>query len=289
MNYTQAIRFLYNRLPMYQRIGQAAFKKGLDNIRALCKHLGSPQFSFDSIHIAGTNGKGSSAHMLASILQSAGYKTGLYTSPHLKSFTERIKINGHQIGGDDVASFVNDNETIIGQIEPSFFEITVAMAFDHFAKYAVDIAVVEVGLGGRLDSTNVIKPLVSLITNIGLDHTQYLGETVQEIAVEKAGIIKQEVPVVVGERKSSVESIFQDVANRNRAPISFATDEWNIEVTKNGQEILATNSNHTFRIQVGQQFPNYMLKNLPGVLASAKVLSQNFKLPGSAIPLPAMS
>src|SRR5690606_29579570 len=188
MNYTDTVEYLYACLPIYQKIGSAALKKDLTNTRILLQVLGNPQDSFKTIHIAGTNGKGSTAHTLAAILQSAGYKTGLYTSPHLKNFTERIKINGVEIGEEDVVRFVDKIIPVIEEIHTSFFEVTVAMAFDMFAKEKIDIAIIETGLGGRLDSTNVILPEISLITNIGLDHQAILGETLEEIAFEKAGI-----------------------------------------------------------------------------------------------------
>jgi len=207
---------------MYQRMGKAAFKKDLSNTIALCEHLGNPQDRFKSIHIAGTNGKGSSSHMLAAILQQSGYKVGLYTSPHLKSFTERIRINGEEISEMSVVDFVEKNMVAITSIKPSFFEMTVAMAFDHFAQQEVDIAVIEVGLGGRLDSTNVITPELSLITNIGYDHMEMLGNTLSEIAREKAGIIKAKVPVVISESNSEVNPVFEAIAKEKEAMLYYA-------------------------------------------------------------------
>ena len=226
MNYREVVEFLFNFLPMYQREGNKAFKKTLANTEALCEKLGNPQHRFKSLHVAGTNGKGSCSHMLAAILQSAGYKTGLYTSPHLKQFTERIKVNGIEIGRQEVVDFVTENKAIIERISPSFFEMTVAMAFDHFAKEAVEIAVIEVGLGGRLDSTNVINPEVCLITNIGLDHVDMLGETLPEIALEKAGIIKRHTPVVISEKQADVVPVFQQVAAQKNAPLYFASEKY---------------------------------------------------------------
>ena len=208
-SYEETVNFLYHHLPMFQRIGAPALKPDLDNTLALCKVLENPQHKFRSIHVAGTNGKGSTSHMLASILQSAGYKTGLYTSPHLKSFTERIRIDGIEIGEEAVVNFVNRIFPQIDLLHPSFFEITVAMAFDYFANQQVDIAVIEVGLGGRLDSTNVITPEVSVITNIGWDHMDLLGNTLQAIAAEKAGIIKAGVPLVVSEHQEAVAQVFR--------------------------------------------------------------------------------
>ena len=192
---------MFDQLPMYQRQGAIAFKKDLTNIQALSNHLNSPEKKFPSIHVAGTNGKGSTSHMMASILQEAGLKVGLYTSPHLKDFRERVRINGSPITEREVIRFIDDNKLFLEEQELSFFEMTVGMAFSHFSDHKVDIAIIEVGLGGRLDSTNIINPLVSVITNIGLDHTQFLGEKRTEIAFEKAGIIKNNVPVVIGEKQ----------------------------------------------------------------------------------------
>ncbi|MGZ5135352.1 MAG: bifunctional folylpolyglutamate synthase/dihydrofolate synthase, partial [Flavitalea sp.] len=199
MDYHQTIEYLFTRLPMFSRIGANAIKKDITNTVLLCESLNNPQEKFKSVHIAGTNGKGSVSHMLAAILQTAGYKTGLYTSPHLKDFHERIKINGEMIEKDFVVEFVKTMQSDIEEMNPSFFEISVAMAFDYFAKGKVDIAVVEVGLGGRLDSTNIITPEVSVITNISWDHMNILGDTIEKIAFEKAGIIKENIPVVIGE------------------------------------------------------------------------------------------
>lgn len=215
---------MFSKLPMYQRQGKTAFKKDLTNILALTEKLNFPEKKFKSIHVAGTNGKGSVSHMIASILQEAGYKVGLYTSPHLKDFRERIKINGNPIRKNCVINFIKRNKDFLEAQQVSFFEMTVGIAFEHFAKQQVDIAIVEVGLGGRLDSTNIITPEVSVITNIGLDHTQMLGETLPEIAFEKAGIIKQEVPVVIGERQDEVVEIFTKNANKKGADIFFAED-----------------------------------------------------------------
>ncbi len=224
MNYQQTIEYLYEHLPMFSRIGAAAYKKDLHNTIALCSALGDPQTKFKTIHIAGTNGKGSTSHMLAAMLQEAGYKTGLYTSPHLKDFGERIKVNGKMINEDFVIGFVERTKNLSQTIEPSFFELTVAMAFDYFSQQEVDIAVIETGLGGRLDSTNIITPLLSIITNIGYDHMNILGNTLEAIAMEKAGIIKPNVPVVVGEWLPETKSIFNDKAAACNSPIHFAQD-----------------------------------------------------------------
>ena len=223
MDYQQTIDYLFSRLPMFSRIGAAAYKADLSNTVRLLDHLGNPQHKFKSIHIAGTNGKGSTSHMLAATFQTAGLKTGLYTSPHLKDFRERIKINGEMVEQDFVIDFTQRIQPLIEEIEPSFFEITVAMAFEYFARQKVDIAVIEVGLGGRLDSTNVITPALSIITNIGRDHMNILGETVEKIAFEKAGIIKDGVPVIIGESLPETKSVFEKIAAERKAPIVFAS------------------------------------------------------------------
>lgn len=222
MNYPQTLNYLYSKLPMFTRVGASAFKKDLTNTLIFCEALDNPQYKFKSIHVAGTNGKGSTSHMLAAILQEQGYKTGLYTSPHLKDFRERIRINGKMISKAEVVSFVKNQQKLINEVEPSFFEVTVALAFDHFAKHQVDIAIIEVGLGGRLDSTNVIQPEISVITNISMDHTNMLGNTLAEIAGEKAGVIKKNTPVIIGETQEKSAPVFIEVAKNMDAPIQFA-------------------------------------------------------------------
>jgi dihydrofolate synthase/folylpolyglutamate synthase len=236
MNYREAIDFLYSRLPMFHRIGAAAYKADLNNTIQLCALLGNPEaaLSHRSIHIAGTNGKGSVSHMLAAILQTAGYKTGLYTSPHLLDFRERIRINGKMIPEQEVISFIETYQKDFERINPSFFEWTVALAFNFFAKEKVDVAVIETGLGGRLDSTNVITPLLSIITNIGLDHTNLLGNSFELIAAEKAGIIKHGIPVIIGETQSETKNIFLEKAKQETAEIIFA-DEIFSAVEKDSQ------------------------------------------------------
>ena len=231
MTYKEILDWMFVQLPMYQNDGSTAFKKDLTNILALSKELGFPEQKFKSIHVAGTNGKGSTSHMLASILQEAGYKVGLYTSPHLKNFTERIRINGVEISEEKVTEFINGNKDFLEQQKMSFFEMTVGLAFDYFASEKVDIAIIEVGLGGRLDSTNSITPEVAVITNIGLDHTQFLGETLPEIAFEKAGIIKKNIPVVIGEEQAAVKSVFIAKAAKEGAPIYFASDASEIYIS----------------------------------------------------------
>jgi len=225
VNYKETLDWMFSKLPMYQRQGNTAFKKDLTNTLALAKHLDNPHQQFKSIHVAGTNGKGSTSHMLAAILQEAGYKVGLYTSPHLKDFRERIKVNGKLIRKNCVINFVKRNQSFLETQKLSFFEMTVGLAFEHFAKQQIDIAVIEVGLGGRLDSTNIITPEVSVITNIGYDHTQMLGETLLEIAFEKAGIIKEHIPVVIGEKQREVLDVFIAQANKKKASLTIAEDE----------------------------------------------------------------
>ena len=225
MTYQETLDWMFAQLPMYQNQGKTAFKKDLTNSIALSNELGNPDKKFKTIHVGGTNGKGSTSHMLASVLQEAGCKVGLYTSPHLKNFTERIRINGEEIDKESVVTFISENKLFLEAQRLSFFEMTVGMAFDYFAKQEVDIAIIEVGLGGRLDSTNIIAPEVSVITNIGLDHTQFLGETLPEIAFEKAGIIKNGVPVIIGERQKEVERVFITKADACNAEILFASDE----------------------------------------------------------------
>ncbi len=222
MNYQQTTDYLFSRLPMFSRMGAAAYKGDLTNTIKLCESLGIPQKTFKTVHIAGTNGKGSTSHMLAAILQTAGYKTGLYTSPHLKDFRERIKVNGEMISEEFVISFTENITPLIEEIEPSFFEITVAMAFDYFKQQQVDIAIIETGLGGRLDSTNIITPEISVITNIGWDHMNLLGNSLEEIAFEKAGIIKENIPVVIGETLPETWPVFEKKAKEENAPVFIA-------------------------------------------------------------------
>ncbi|WP_338408202.1 folylpolyglutamate synthase/dihydrofolate synthase family protein [uncultured Flavobacterium sp.] len=224
MNYQETTSWMFNQLPMYQLQGASAYKKDLTNAYLLVKHLENPQQKFKSIHVAGTNGKGSTSHMLASILQEAGYKVGLYTSPHLRDFRERIKINGIEISEEFVCNFINTNKLFFEANDMSFFEMTVGLAFDYFYKEKVDIAIIEVGMGGRLDATNVITPLISVITNIALDHTQFLGNTLESIAFEKAGIIKPGIPVVIGEYTNETKPIFLAKAKENHSEIYFASD-----------------------------------------------------------------
>lgn len=225
MTYNDTLNWLFSQLPMYQKQGKSAYKEDLSNTIVLANHLGNPEHKFKSIHVAGTNGKGSTSHMLASVLQEAGYTVGLYTSPHLKDFRERIKINGKDISKSAVMDFVTRNKSFLEANSLSFFEMTVGMAFEYFANEKVDIAIIEVGLGGRLDSTNIITPEVSVITNIGIDHTKFLGTTLQAIAKEKAGIIKQDIPVVIGETQEETQHVFKAIAKACNANIVFADKE----------------------------------------------------------------
>ena len=279
MNYQQTIDYLYQHLPMFSRIGAAAYKKDLHNTIALCEALNNPQNKFKSIHIAGTNGKGSTSHMLAAMLQQAGYKTGLYTSPHLKDFRERIKINGEMISEDFVITFVESTKALSDKVEPSFFELTVAMAFDYFAQQKVDIAVIETGLGGRLDSTNIITPVLSIITNIGYDHMNILGNTLEEIAMEKAGIIKPNVPVVIGEYLATTKNIFSNKATECNAPVYFAQDEYkasSITSTTHALHCEVTNAYHdsteNFTLDLNGL---YQTKNLCTVLCAEGIIMQH--------------
>ena len=221
--YQETLDWMFSRLPMYQRQGKTAFKKDLTNILSFSKHLDYPENKFKTIHIGGTNGKGSTSHIIASILQESGLKVGLYTSPHLKDFTERIRINGKSIRKNCVINFIKHNKCFLEKQGLSFFEMTVGLAFDYFSRKKVDIAIIEVGLGGRLDSTNIIKPLASVITNIGLDHTQFLGNTLEKIAFEKAGIIKQNTPIIIGEKQKGLDLLFNKIAENKNSPIYYAS------------------------------------------------------------------
>jgi dihydrofolate synthase/folylpolyglutamate synthase len=263
---------------MFHRVGPAALKPGLDNTIQLLARLGNPEQHFRSIHIAGTNGKGSSSHMLAAILQVAGYKTGLYTSPHLKSFTERIKVNGMDIDKDFVVAFVNRNKQHMEEIRPSFFEVTVGMAFEYFATHQVDIAIIETGLGGRLDSTNVVLPLVSLITNISYDHQSILGNSLEQIAGEKAGIIKPHIPVVISEtQEAQVRTVFLEKAKAAGSDIFFADQEFIVEAVASHDEMLHVDVFRKNKMVLSDLrlslTGDYQVKNAAGVLAVLDLLS----------------
>ena len=277
MTYQQTLDYLYAQLPMYSRIGAAAYKADLINTQKLCAHLNNPENKFKSIHVAGTNGKGSTSHGLAAIFQSAGYKTGLYTSPHLKSFTERIRINGKEISQQNVVDFIGLNKDFIGELQPSFFELTVGMAFDFFAKEKVDIAIIETGLGGRLDSTNVIIPEISVITNISFDHVNLLGNTLKEIAKEKAGIIKNKIPVVINERQEEVKQVFNEKAQETNSTIFFASDKISIEHVSflNGKRNIEVREDGIKKYNLTTDLiGNYQFKNIAGIIETINIANQ---------------
>ena len=291
MSYAETLAYLYNQLPMYQRVGAAGFKKGLDNAWALSAAMGRPEQRFRSVHVAGTNGKGSSSHMLAAVLQAAGYKVGLYTSPHLREFTERIRLNGQELTPDYLVAWVARWRGLFEEMQPSFFEMCVALAYDYFAAENVDIAVVEVGLGGRLDSTNIITPLVSLITNISYDHQALLGNTLPEIAGEKAGIIKPGVPVVISQTQSEVAEVFELVALKQAAPLCFADTRYVVspaEVADPASVSQLVNvqwegQSYLENLELGL-VGDYQRLNLPGVLATLeKLRRRGFLLPEDAV------
>jgi dihydrofolate synthase/folylpolyglutamate synthase len=292
MKYQETLDYMFSQLPMFQRIGGAAYKANLDNTIAILNLLDNPQNNFKSIHIAGTNGKGSVSHYLAAIFQSAGYKCGLYTSPHLKDFRERIKINGEMISKTNVIKFIETYGNDFQRIEPSFFEMTVGLAFKYFSDEKVDIAIVETGMGGRLDSTNLITPELSIITNIGFDHTQFLGDTLGKIAFEKAGIIKSETPVVIGESHFETKSIFIDKTKEMNSQIYFADDEYQVNnysyFILNNQQFLEIMLNKTVKSKpiklCSELLGLYQLKNIKTVLKAVDILKMNgFKLNQSNI------
>lgn len=273
MNYQQTLDYLFEKLPMYQRIGGAAYKADLKSTIELCRLLGNPENKFPSVHVAGTNGKGSTSHIIASALQEAGLKTGLYTSPHYRDFRERIKINGEMISKKQVISFVEKWKRQFQEIGLSFFEMTVGMAFDHFARKKVDIAVIEVGMGGRLDSTNVITPLVSVITNIGMDHMRFLGNTLPEIAAEKAGIIKSNIPLVVGETQDEIRNLFIQKAEALNSPISFADKNWQVFAAENSEFDIRLNGKSYLNKASFPLQGTFQHRNLISALETLRVLT----------------
>ena len=287
MTYEETIDYLFKALPMFSRMGSAALKKDLVNIRLLCALLDHPEKTFPSIHIAGTNGKGSVSHMLASILQASGYKTGLYTSPHLYDFRERIRLDGGLIDKEFITLFVKKIKPTIDRIQPSFFEITVAMAFHYFSVQKADVAVIEVGLGGKLDSTNIIVPLLSVITNIGWDHMNILGNSLEEIAAEKAGIIKEYVPVVIGEKSGNLHPLFQKVALEHHAEIFYADDEYEAKGFEWNDEhftIHVSNKNGPVKNYALDLHGIYQKKNICTVLKAVDVLrSQGLVIPEDSV------
>jgi dihydrofolate synthase / folylpolyglutamate synthase len=278
MTYEESIHYLYSRLPVFQNQGARAYKPGLSTTREFCQRLGNPQTHYKTIHIGGTNGKGSTSHMLASVLQHSGYRVGLYTSPHLKSFTERIKINGKAVDENFVADFVSSQKDYIETIDPSFFEVTVAMAFAYFSVKQVDVAIIEVGMGGRLDSTNIITPMLALITNISYDHTQYLGDTLPKIAREKAGIIKPKVPIVISEQMApEVMNVFIETATGMEADLTVADELWTLEshCVQNESLHIRLRPREAATVQTYDLdlLGNYQLSNLKGVLTAIEILN----------------
>ena len=283
MNYNETLNWMFNKLPMYQRIGAAAYKADLNTTIEILDYLDNPQNNFKSVHVAGTNGKGSTSHSLASVFQEAGYKTGLYTSPHLRDFRERIRINGEMIPENEVIDFIENHKQKLEQLELSFFEMTVAMAFDYFRKEKVDIAIIEVGMGGRLDSTNVINPELCVITNISLDHIKFLGDCEEKIAAEKAGIIKTQIPVVIGETQSGSENVFINTAKEKNSPIYFADQIF--ECKKNNSYSLEYNDFDIYKTTdiyiKNLEFPllgNYQKKNLATIICALDILKEKFKI-----------
>ena len=283
MNYNETLNWMFNKLPMYQRIGAAAYKADLNTTIEILNYLDNPQNNFKSVHVAGTNGKGSTSHSLASVFQEAGYKTGLYTSPHLRDFRERIRINGDMISEENVVTFIENHKQKLEELELSFFEMTVAMAFDYFSKEKVDIAIIEVGMGGRLDSTNVINPELSIITNISLDHVKFLGDCEEKIAAEKAGIIKPSIPVVIGESQEGSKDVFIKTARCLNSPIFFADKIFECKINNN--DFIEYNDIDIYKTTdiylKNLKFPllgNYQKKNLATIICALDILREKFKI-----------
>ncbi|MEJ7611307.1 MAG: folylpolyglutamate synthase/dihydrofolate synthase family protein [Ferruginibacter sp.] len=278
MTYKETVDYLYRQLPMFSHVGSSAYKKDLHNTIALCESLGNPHRKFKTIHVAGTNGKGSTSHMLAAVLQEAGFKTGLYTSPHINSFRERIRVNGVMIEEQFITAFVEKTKPVSEKIQPSFFELTVAMAFEYFSIQEIDIAVIETGMGGLLDSTNVITPILSVITNIGYDHQQILGNTLVEIAEQKAGIIKENVPVIIGETLTETHAVFTEAANKTNSKIIFVKEDYLIEYIEPAGTLLLCNiknvqTNVVEKLRLGLA-GMYQAKNAAAVLAAVAELNR---------------
>ena len=269
MDYQETLDYLYSQLPMYQRDGKAAYKASLDNTVRLDKYFKSPHKKYPTIHVGGTNGKGSVCHMLTSVLQNAGYKVGLYTSPHLIDFRERIKVNSELISKEYVKKFVNKHISFFNDVQPSFFEMSVFLAFEYFAYMKVDIAIIEVGLGGRLDSTNIINPILSVITNIGYDHMEFLGDSLDEIAYEKAGIIKKSIPVIIGESDLHLDNIFIKIAKQRSSSIYFADRKFST-----GSNLYSDDEMQIFNIEKENQvyYPN-LKTDLPGIYQKRNILT----------------
>lgn len=284
MEYESALQYLYDRLPMFTRIGGAAYKTGLGNIEKLCDRFGNPQNNYHVIHVAGTNGKGSTSHMIAAILQACGYKTGLFTSPHLRDFRERVRVNGAMIARQYIVNFVEQHKSFFDEVQPSFFEMNTALAFKYFADQEIQVAVIETGMGGRLDSTNVVNPTLSVITNISYDHKEFLGDTLPKIASEKAGIIKKGVPVVISQTQDEVEHVFRDTAAKNNSEITFADQRYHYEdrFFLTGIQLLNYSSGSGQLIQINTDLPGYYQAcNIAGVLAACDELRKK----GFIIPL----
>ena len=284
MTYQETCEYLYNQLPMFERQGSMGYKEGLDNTIKLDEHFRHPHHNYRTIHVAGTNGKGSCAHTISCILQRCGYKVGLYTSPHLVDFSERIRINGIPIPEEYVINFVEEEKSFIEPLQPSFFEVVTAMAFKFFADMEVDFAVIEVGMGGRLDCTNIISPILSVITNIGLDHTQYLGTSLEQIAMEKAGIIKRGVPVVIGETTPETHMVFETVAMEIQAPVIFAEEKPEVKSCKHTDKGIVYDTEN-YGILEGELTGNYQEKNTNTILCAVRELEkQGYLYPVSSRP-----
>jgi dihydrofolate synthase/folylpolyglutamate synthase len=284
MNYLETLEYLFNQLPAYHRVGKAAYKGDLNNTLALDNYFGNPHRNYRTVHVTGTNGKGSVSHMIASVLQEAGYLTGLYTSPHLRDFRERIRVNGEMISENSVVLFIDRHRKIFENLKPSFFEMTVALAFDYFAEMHVDVAVIEVGLGGRLDSTNIINPVLSVITNVGHDHMDLLGNTLEKIAIEKAGIMKKAVPVVISETQPALKEIFMTKAKEYDAPISFADERYSCSLSETDlllserkyrvTDLLSHHDYHGITALCG----DYQKRNLQAVFSCFSILQHSFSI-----------
>ncbi|RYZ27209.1 MAG: bifunctional folylpolyglutamate synthase/dihydrofolate synthase, partial [Sphingobacteriales bacterium] len=287
--YDQALQYLYERLPMFSKLGKDAIKKDLTNIRKLCSAFNSPESGLRCVHIAGTNGKGSTSHLIAAILQESGYSTGLYTSPHLIDFRERIRINGKPVSREWVVSFVNQAKDVMEEIQPSFFEVTVVMAFQAFKDHGVDIAVIETGLGGRLDSTNIITPLLSVITNISFDHKDVLGNTLKEIASEKAGIIKPGVPVLIGEQQEETDSVFFEASLHKQSTLYYAEALWDLVRVGKDSDYQYYKAVHKAKMEIHDLktdlMGDYQHHNIKNALSAAAILvaAAGLELPFGAI------
>lgn len=283
MNYTQTLEFLFTSMPSFQNVGGDAYKPGLERISSFCHHLGNPQRNFYTVHIAGTNGKGSVSHMLASILQQAGYRTGLFTSPHLTDFRERIRVDGEMIPKQKVVNFVDKHQQKMQELDLSFFEMTAAMAFDYFDQSDVEVAIIETGLGGRLDATNIITPILSVVTNIGLEHTEFLGDTIEKVALEKAGIIKKSIPVVIGEASEQYNAVFEQRAAELNSKVIYAEKEFilnDVEHFDNFNQhfsIERTRDNRNYELDI-DLLGNYQCHNIITACAAADYLAEQTPL-----------